>query len=51
MMTNKPLLFQFLKNTAIYCAIIVGGYYLYSYHFHAEQNIPHTDFSFIYAQF
>jgi hypothetical protein len=50
-MISKNVLYLFLKNTIIYTAICVGCYVLYSYHFQLEQNIPHTDFSFIYAQF
>lgn len=51
MMINRTLLYLFLRNTVIYNVIFVGCYFLYSYHFPSDQNIPHTDFSFIYAQF
>lgn len=39
------------KNTIIYTAIILGCYFLYDYSNHDKNNIPHTDFSFVYAQF
>lgn len=48
---NKQDFCSFLKNTLIYGAIIIGGYLLYGYNNKNTYNIPHTDFSFIYAQF
>jgi hypothetical protein len=50
-MTNKEQFRLFLKNILLYSAIIVGGYYLYNYNNKDTHNIPHTDFSFVYAQF
>lgn len=51
MTTNKELIRVFLKNTLLYATIIIGGYYLYNYHNKDTHNTPHTDFSFVYAQF
>ena len=50
-MTNKEQLRLFLKNVLLYSAIIAGGYFLYRYNNKDAHNIPHTDFSFVYAQF
>lgn len=49
--TGKEQLWLFAKNTLIYSAIFVGGYFLYNYHNKDIHNTPHTDFSFVYAQF
>jgi hypothetical protein len=47
---NKNLL-HFLKNLIMYTAIFVGAYFLYNANNTNAQNVPHTDFSFVYAQF
>lgn len=41
----------FIRNTLLYAAIVIGGYFLYNYHNKDAHNTPHTDFSFVYAQF
>ena len=51
METKHGKLVLFLKNTLIYSAIIVVGYFLYNYNNKDLHNLPHTDFSFVYAQF
>lgn len=38
-------------NTGIYLLVFIGGYFLYNSKNKHPQNTPHTDFSFIYAQF
>ena len=35
----------------MYTAIFIGAYFLYNADNKSAQNIPHTDFSFVYAQF
>lgn len=50
-MTNKQQLHLFLRNVLLYVTIIAGGYYLYNYNNKDAHNTPHTDFSFVYAQF
>lgn len=52
-MTNKSKeqLWLFLRNIVLYTIILVGGYFLYSYNNKDMHNMPHTDFSFVYAQF
>jgi len=50
-MTNKQQLHLFLRNVLLYSVIIIGGYYLYNYANKNTHNTPHTDFSFVYAQF
>lgn len=47
----KERLHRFLLNTLLYTAILAGGYYLYNYQNKDPHNMPHTDFSFVYAQF
>jgi len=50
-MINKEQIRLFLKNILLYATIIGGGYYLYHYNNKDTHNTPHTDFSFVYAQF
>ncbi len=49
--TTKNNLLTFFKNTIIYTCIGVFGFILYNYNNKTLKNIPHTDFSFVYAQF
>lgn len=51
METKKEMLSLFFRNLLIYTAIFAGSYVLYSIHASDPQAIPHTDFSFVYAQF
>jgi hypothetical protein len=44
-------MFLFFKNLVIYMALFIGAYLLYGANSNAKQTIPHTDFSFVYAQF
>jgi hypothetical protein len=41
----------FLKNMVMYAVIIIGIYFLYHYNNQDAGNIPHSDFSFVYAKF
>lgn len=41
----------FLRNLLLYTAIFFGAYFLYDDNNISLKNIPHTDFSFVYAQF
>lgn len=50
-MIKKENWLLFLKNIFIYTTICVSCYFLYNYNNKTKQNIPHTDFSFVYAQF
>lgn len=51
MTKHKESLKLFIRNTLLYAAIVIGGYFLYNYHNKDTHNTPHTDFSFVYAQF
>jgi|GEM_PF-2129241 len=51
MTKHREQLLNVLKNTLLYAIIVIGGYYLYNYHNTDPHNAPHTDFSFVYAQF
>jgi hypothetical protein len=48
---TDPRLIVFIRNTVIYLAIILGCHFLYSWQNKSPHNVPHTDFSFVYAQF
>ncbi len=50
-MITKENIMLFLKNTFLYTAIVLGCLFLYNYSNKSVSNIPHTDFSFVYAQF
>lgn len=50
-MIKKEAVLLFIKNVGMYTCICLIGYVLYNYHNKTSKNIPHTDFSFVYAQF
>ena len=50
-MNKKQHLFRFFGNLLMYTVIFIGAYFLYSIHNTSTHNVPHTDFSFVYAQF
>ena len=47
----KKIVISFIKNVIIYTCIGILGFILYNYNNKDIKNIPHTDFSFVYAQF
>ena len=49
--TNKTSFLIFLRNLAMYVCIGIFGILLYNFNNINPKNIPHTDFSFVYAQF
>lgn len=51
METKKKNIITFLKNLLLYTLLFAGSYYLYHHYNTDPRNIPHTDFSFVYAQF
>ena len=50
-MIKKEQIIRFIFNTLAYTLIGVGGYLLYNHYNTDIHNKPHTDFSFVYAQF
>lgn len=51
-MTNKKEnVLLFFRSLLMYTLIFMGAYLLYNTNNPDPRNIPHTDFSFVYAQF
>jgi hypothetical protein len=48
---KKKSILRFFKNLIIYTLIFSGAYFLYNSGNKDPRNLPHTDFSFVYAQF
>ena len=49
MIKNK--IAHFFVNVLMYLTLLIGMYFLYNPHNKHAANNPHSDFSFIYAQF